>query len=56
MSHHSEAQNPYLVPASIVAAGLMIAAALFTNGGQANAAAPAAPAAPVRAAGAGCGV
>jgi hypothetical protein len=50
----NETQNPYATPAAIVAAGLMIAAALFA-GGQGTDAAPAAPAAPVRAAGAGCG-
>lgn len=47
-------ESPYAVPASIIAAGLMIAAAIFSDSGSAAAAPTAAPA--VRAAAPGCGV
>ena len=54
MSKH-ETQSPYAVPAAIVAAGLMIAAAIFAGGGAAAASAPV-PAPAARAAAPGCGV
>jgi hypothetical protein len=46
-------ESPYAVPASIIAAGLMIAAAIFSGSSSASAAPAPAPA--VRAAAAGCG-